>query len=112
MYTIEVMNYPVFCRLGFFPHERLVGQEILVSVEAVLCEGSDPAPQDDLDKTVDYAGILVVIDKVLKSAEIHLVETACDRVAKQLLVDYHSIDQIKVTVEKTLLPSGLAGNNQ
>lgn len=108
MYTIEVLNYPVFCRLGYFPHERLVGQEILVSVEGHLAPSADPATDDDLAQTVDYAAVLAIIDEVLEAAEINLVETACDRVARRVMEKMRLIDHIQVTIEKTLLPKGVA----
>lgn len=108
MYTIEVLNYPVFCRLGYFPHERLVGQEILVSIEAHLSAAADPAENDDLAKTVDYGAFLVTVDEVLKGAEVHLVETACDRVAQRIMSRFSLVDHIQVTIEKTLLPKGVA----
>ena len=108
MFTIEIQDYPVFVRLGYFPQERLVGQEVLVSIEAQLHPSVDPSRGDDLKKTVDYGELLEGVNGVLKGAEIKLVETACDQVAQKLMQSFSDIEKLTVSIEKTALPSGIA----
>ena len=108
MLRIEVINYPVYVRLGHFSHERALGQEILVTVIANFKANVGPELSDDLQKTVDYSLIMAVIERELKGRDVKLVETACAMLGKALLKEFWQFETIDVVIEKTTLPPGIA----
>jgi dihydroneopterin aldolase len=108
MLVIEVIDYPVYSRIGFYPNERLSGQEILVSITAKLKPDFGPKGSDDLKQTLNYAKITEIIDTELKSKELKLIETACHILGQRLLKDFWMIDAVDVKVEKTVFPPGTA----
>lgn len=95
-------------RLGYFPKERIMGQEVFVSVDLSIKSLQNKYIHDDLDNTVDYGKILEVIDKILKDQEMKLIETVVEKVATGLLSYFSKISEIEVNVEKPILPNGIS----
>lgn len=103
--TIEIEDYPVFVRIGWYESERKQGQEVLVSLKAQL---SDVTSADSLNETTDYSDILAAIDRVLLDREINLIETAVQTVADTVLENFSKIHAMQVTIEKQILPGSIA----
>lgn len=108
MYTIEILQYPVVMRLGFFPDERRVVQEVYISVRAQLDSSIQPGLQDNLDLTLDYGRVMRVLDEVLTDKEVKLVETVVEMVGEAILETFASITSVEVSVEKRTLPKLIA----
>jgi dihydroneopterin aldolase len=104
---ITIERYPVFIKLGHFPRERILGQEVFVSLEVELAPHLAAVMQDNLDETVDYAMLLATIDRELARQEIKLVETAVIRVGNALLALSPLIVAVEVRLEKPVLPEGM-----
>jgi dihydroneopterin aldolase len=104
---ITIERYPVFVKLGHFYRERLVGQEVLVSLEVRLSPEVIRGLDDNLEGTLDYGELFSAIDAELGDQEIKLVETAVLRLGRRLIGDFPSIASVEVRVEKPVLPRAL-----
>jgi dihydroneopterin aldolase len=91
------------CTLGVPDEERRAPQGIAVDVDLFFDYG-EAARNDDFSKTVDYAAVREVLERVAGEREYKLVETLADRMANAVLVAFR-IEEIMVRVWK---PSALA----
>ena len=105
---IHIQQYPVFMRLGYYSMERLMGQEVLVSLDAELGDRYLDHVDDDLGHSVDYGKIISMVEEVLLNREVKLVETAVTSLGNALMSRFESIQQLRVLIEKPILPNGLA----
>lgn len=102
---IEVIDYPIFVRLGCFKEERLAGQEIRVSLNAQI---HLRAPWlDNLTLTLDYGLLISTLMDVVHNKEFHLVESVVLTIGEELIKRFSKIKTVCVTVEKPVIPSGL-----
>ncbi|MFK7826276.1 MAG: dihydroneopterin aldolase [Oligoflexales bacterium] len=104
---IHIQQYPVFMRLGYYSMERLMGQEVLVSLDAELGDLFLEQTNDDLGYSLDYGKIIAMIEEVLLNREIKLVETAVASLGNALMNRFESIQLLRVLIEKPILPNGL-----
>lgn len=104
--TIVLKGMRFFARHGVLPEERAKGQEFLVDVELEL--PPDHKLADDLDSTIDYAGVYAAVRQLMEGPSCNLVETLADRLASRLLRDY-PVRRVRVAVKKpqVLLPGPL-----
>ncbi len=105
---IEIIEYPVFMRIGCFREERLHGQEVLVTVFAEIRMDSGTPLGDDLKKTLDYGDIIRTLDHALKDREFKLIESAVIAVGQSLIGQFLQVQKLDVTIEKPVLPGGMA----
>jgi dihydroneopterin aldolase len=105
---IEVIEYPVFMKIGCFRHERLHGQEVLVTVFAELAKNKNPGLVDDLSTTVDYGDLIRMLDQVLKDREFKLIESAVNLVGNSFMSGFSTIVRLEVIIEKPVLPGSMA----
>ena len=101
---LNIDNYPVFVRVGYFDHERLHGQEVLISLQMNLPGTAKSFASDALDKTVDYGSVIQEIDRCLRYQEAKLVETLLGRLGEHLLACFPLADNIDLKIEKRVLP--------
>ena len=104
---IKIQNYPVFVKVGYFANERLVGQNLLVSIEAKIQPLAERRGNDALSDTVDYGALLVAIDEALLCKEIKLIETVAEVVEDALMRQFNRIASLEVTIEKPILPDNM-----
>jgi len=105
---IEIIEYPVFMRIGCFREERLHGQEVLVTVFAEINMEPNTALSDDIKKTLDYGDIITTLDATLKDREFKLIESAVVAVGQSLLGQFLQVTKLDVTIEKPVLPGRMA----
>ena len=105
--VIQITDYPVFLKLGYYDHERVLGQNVLVSLEVELLPGSSPGKSDDLDDTINYGEIVAMLDGIAGNREIKLVETVVELIGSAILERFAAASRVKVTVEKRALPQEL-----
>lgn len=104
--VINISNYPVFMRLGYYPAERVCGQEVLVSAQIELAP--EIGSSDQLDTTVDYTEVLGLIDKILGNRKTKLIEHAVWQLGEALLTHLPLIFSATIRIEKPLIPNGIA----
>ncbi len=99
-----VTNYPVYVKIGCFSSERIIGQEILVSLEVTL---PDSISCDDIEYTLDYGTLLKKVDVILLDKNIKLLETTVIFLGENLLKLFPQIISVHVTIEKPIVPFGI-----
>jgi len=97
MHTIGLEGLYFFARVGFYPEERILGNEIEVNVNLTI----DTSLQNitSLRETVDYERVYESVKKVMQE-EISLLETACFRIQHAIAGLSGDILKIKVRVSK------------
>jgi dihydroneopterin aldolase len=105
---IEVIDYPIFMKIGCFRHERLHGQEVLVTIFADLSKQKNPGMGDDLSNTIDYGDLIRMLDQVLKDREFKLIESAVNLVGLSFMNSFSGIARLDVVIEKPVLPGSMA----
>lgn len=108
MAAIEILEYPVYVKLGCFDVERLHGQQVLVSIKCWLRVEQLSWASDSLGSTIDYGQILAKIDEDLSGKTFNLVETIVQRLGDVLIRDFQLVKKVRVLVEKKILPGGVA----
>lgn len=92
-------------RHGVLPEERRNGQ--LFKVDLVMhVDTRAAAESDDLEKTVDYAGVATDVVGVIEGEPVDLVETLAARVAAAVLAR-PAVHSVEVTVHKPEAPVGV-----
>ena len=102
--NIEILEYPVYFKLGFYREERYEAKKVLISLNISLKTGVAYTNSDNIAETLDYGVVAQFLDQLLLNKEILLIETVVNQVGQQCLETFTDIKKIKVTVEKTCLP--------
>ena len=103
MDKIIIKGLKVFAYHGVNPEEKCDGQtfELDISLELpLLCAGQT----DDLNATVSYAKATKTVIRVMTEAKYDLLERAAQRVAEQLLLEYHEVERVEVLLKKPEAP--------
>lgn len=108
MTIIEIIDYPVFVKLGCFETERLHGQEVLVSIAAELSKEMDAGVTDDLNQTIDYGNLMKLVDDLFSGKTVQLIETILNDLGSSLISRFEVVEKATICVEKTILPNGVA----
>ncbi|MGQ4272436.1 dihydroneopterin aldolase [Terrihabitans sp. B22-R8] len=100
---IKVSNLALFAYHGVFEGEQEIGQRFYldVMVEADLA----PAAQSDaVEKTVDYAALVKVIDLAFTEQRQKLLETLASRVAERIFESFPIVQATEITIRKPSAP--------
>jgi dihydroneopterin aldolase len=88
---------------GLLDDERKNGQLFIVDVEVEL-DLSKAAKSDDINNSVDYNALAVLIHNEITGPAVNLIESLAHRIGKKALNSFKEIDEIKVTVHKPKAP--------
>jgi len=102
--VLELIDYPVYVKLGCFEHERVHGQEVLVSIKASLSRVQNHHEYDSLQSTLDYGLVVQFIEESFAFKSVRLIETIIKDLGGGLLENFEIIEEVTVCVEKTILP--------
>ena len=89
---------------GVLESERVRGQKFIVDVELRL---NLSKLNDDLNKTVNYAQVAMVINDQITGKPQKLIETLAENIAVKILKDFKKVKSVKVTVHKPKAPVAL-----
>ena len=89
---------------GVLESERERGQKFIVDVELRL---NLSKLNDDLNKTVNYAQVAMVINDQITGKPQKLIETLAENIAVKILKDFKKVKSVKVTVHKPKAPISL-----
>lgn len=103
MDRIVIKDLEIYAYHGVLEEEKRKGQPFIVSVELFL-NLREAGLTDDLDKTVNYAEICEVISREMTESRYDLIESAAESVADAILLNYHLIKSVRVTVSKPEAP--------
>ncbi len=103
MDKIIIKGLKVFAYHGVNPEEKRDGQTFILDITLYL--SLERAGQtDDLNDTVSYAKAAKTVLRVMTEASYDLLEKASQRVAEQLLSEYHDVEQVDVLLKKPQAP--------
>ena len=88
---------------GLLDDERKNGQLFIVDVEVEL-DLSKAAKSDDINNSVDYNALAVLIHNEITGPAVNLIESLAHRIGKKALNSFKEIDEIEVTVHKPKAP--------
>jgi len=89
---------------GVLESERERGQKFIVDVELRL---NLSKLNDDLNKTVNYAQVAMVINDQITGKPQKLIETLAENIAVKILKDFKKVKSVKVIVHKPKAPIAL-----
>jgi len=96
---IVLSNMVFQARHGYDDHEQLTPQRFEVDVE--LDFDLRPAGlDDDLARTVDYAGVYEATRQIVESTTFRLLEALAEAISHEILADFAPVDSVLVRVRK------------
>lgn len=104
MDTVSIRELRVSAIIGVHDWERETEQTLVFAVD-MLTDVSAAAASDDIAYAVDYSAVAETVRDVVTRGEFQLIETAAERVARQLLADY-PLGWVRVEVAKPLSRDG------
>ncbi|MCI8306733.1 MAG: prephenate dehydratase [Lachnospiraceae bacterium] len=108
--VITVDELEVFAYHGVMPEENVVGQKFCVSV-SMYTDIAEAGRRDDIDMTVNYAGVCEDIKKFVEGNTFRLIESVAQKLADMLLKKYKTVHKITVEIKKPWAPIHLPVNN-
>ena len=88
---------------GVFDHEAKNGQDFYVDLEIHL-DLSKASVSDDLQDTIDYGALAVVVVEEITGERVQLIERLAGRIADRIKNGHPEISGIAVTVHKPKAP--------
>ena len=99
----RVDGLELFAYHGCDPEERRNGQVFLLDME-LKADFSLACAQDDLEDTVNYAGVIELVEQVFVGDPCNLIEHAAYRTASVILQEYPTLESVKIRVHKPDAP--------
>ena len=103
---IYIKDLEIYANHGVFDEEQRLGQKFLVSIDMEL-DVSAAAAGDDLTKSVHYGEVAEEAPSFMKNNTFKLIETAADRLSRDILVKRPLLESVEVTIKKPWAPVGL-----
>lgn len=106
MDKIRIEDLEIFANHGVFPEENRLGQKFLVSMELSVNTRA-AGMEDDLARSVDYGEVCHFTSEFLRSHTYRLIEAAAEHLARELLLRYMPVHEVKISLKKPWAPIGL-----
>jgi 7,8-dihydroneopterin aldolase/epimerase/oxygenase len=104
MDTVSIRDLRVSAVIGVLDWERETEQTLVFAVD-MPADAAKAAATDDIADALDYSAVAQTVRSVVTRGEFQLIETAAERVARQLLADY-GLAWVRVEVAKPLSRDG------
>lgn len=104
MDTVSLRELRVSAVIGVHAWERETEQTLVFAVD-MPADVAKAAASDDLADALDYSAVAQTVRDVVMRGRFQLIETAAERVARQLLADY-PLGWVRVEVAKPLPSDG------
>ena len=95
---ILINNLIIQASVGVYEHEKQNKQKIIVNVELLLSNGSEPK-LDNLESTQDYSQFRKCIIDIVQSKHFQLLELLAEKIYSTLMVNSYVIG-VKVNISK------------
>ena len=102
--TVSIRELRVSAVIGVHDWEREIEQTLVFAVD-MAADVAKAAASDDIKDALDYSAVAQTVSDVVTQGEFQLIETAAERVARQLLADY-PLGWVRVEVAKPLSRDG------
>lgn len=110
MDEIVIDNLKVFCNHGVYAEERSEGQNFFVTAKVFL-ETYIAGVTDDLNNTVNYAGLCQVISDFMQDTQYNLIEAVAENLAAVILNFSEIVKGVDLTISKPEAPVDLPFEN-
>ena len=95
---ILINNLIIPASLGVYQNEKQNKQRIIVNVELLLSNDSEPK-QDNLESTQDYSQFRKCLIDIIQSQHFHLIEVLVEKIHSTLMVNKYVLGA-KVNISK------------
>lgn len=102
--TVSIRELRVSAVIGVRDWERETEQTLVLAVD-MAADVATAAASDRISDALDYSAVAQTVTDVVTQGEFQLIETAAERVARQLLADY-PLGWVRVEVAKPLSRDG------
>jgi 7,8-dihydroneopterin aldolase/epimerase/oxygenase len=102
--TVSIRELRVSAVIGVHDWEREIEQTLVFAVD-MAADVAKAAASDRISDALDYSAVAQTVTDVVTQGEFQLIETAAERVARQLLADY-PLGWVRVEVAKPLSRDG------
>jgi len=102
--TVSIRALRVSAVIGVHDWEREIEQTLVFAVD-MAADVAKAAASDRISDALDYSAVAQTVTDVVTQGEFQLIETAAERVARQLLADY-PLGWVRVEVAKPLSRDG------
>ena len=102
--TVSIRELRVSAVIGVRDWEREIEQTLVFAVD-MAADVAKAAASDRISDALDYSAVAQTVTDVVTQGEFQLIETAAERVARQLLADY-PLGWVRVEVAKPLSRDG------
>lgn len=102
--TVSIRELRVSAVIGVRDWEREIEQTLVLAVD-MAADVAKAAASDRISDALDYSAVAQTVTDVVSRGRFQLIETAAERVARQLLADY-PVGWVRVEVAKPLSRDG------
>ena len=103
---IHIRNLEVFGKHGVFPEENRLGQKFEVDAD-LYTSTREAGLKDDLTKSIHYGEVSHFIASFMTEHTFQLIEAAAEQMAEALLLQFPSMENIRLEIRKPWAPIGL-----
>lgn len=105
MDKIFIKDFEVFAKHGVFSEEKKLGQKFILSIELGL-DLKKAGVTGNLNETVNYGELCLKIEEEFTKEKYDLIETAAEKIAEFILLEYEKVKSVKVLLKKPWAPIG------
>jgi dihydroneopterin aldolase len=102
---IELRNMRFEGRHGWYDHELDAAQPFEIDVELHL-DLAEAGRSDDLERTVDYAGVFQATREIVEGPSVRLLEALAEAISRRLLTEAPGVAEVVVRVRKPAVDLG------
>ncbi len=99
---IILKNLQAFCKLGSYDFERILGQSVIINLELEL-DLSKAGKSNNLEDTIDYVAVSLMIREFAQSKEFYLIETLAEEISVKLFERFAKLEAILLEINKTIV---------
>ena len=100
---IHLTGIACYGYIGLFPEEKFLGQWFEVELKLYV-DLHNASKTDNIEDTVNYGGVISLVQNLVKNAQFDLVERLAGAIADQILEHSPKISQVEVVVIKPNAP--------
>ncbi|UZW14511.1 2-amino-4-hydroxy-6-hydroxymethyldihydropteridine diphosphokinase [Clostridium pasteurianum] len=105
MDKIFIEDFEIYANHGVFKEEKRLGQKFIISIELSL-DLKKAGATGDLQQTVNYGELCLKVEEQFTREKYDLIETAAEKVAEFILLEYEKVKCVKVLIKKPWAPIG------
>lgn len=102
-YKIIIKDLKIFAYHGVKDEEKQNGQEFFIDCTLIINKPKIKF-KDNINETISYSEASRFIKKVMTDQKFNLIETAAEKVTRNLFKEFSMIEEIEITLKKPNAP--------